>query len=68
MAFLGHIILGDGIRVDPKKTYMVKNLPRSLSPFDIRSILGLAKYYRRIIEGFSSIASPLSRLTQKGKL
>ena len=36
-----------------------------LTPFDIRSFLGLASYYRRLVEGFSSIASPLTTLTQK---
>ncbi|WMV41284.1 hypothetical protein MTR67_034669, partial [Solanum verrucosum] len=29
------------------------------------NFLGLASYYRRFIEGFSSIASPLTTLTQK---
>jgi hypothetical protein len=27
--------------------------------------LGLARYYRRFIEGFSTIASPLTKLTRK---
>ena len=31
----------------------------------IRSLLGLAGYYRRFIEGFSTIASPLTKLTRK---
>jgi hypothetical protein len=31
----------------------------------IRSFLGLAGYYRRFIEGFSTIASPMTRLTRK---
>jgi hypothetical protein len=32
---------------------------------EIRSFLGLAGYYRRFIEGFSTIATPLTRLTRK---
>ncbi|WMV08763.1 hypothetical protein MTR67_002148 [Solanum verrucosum] len=32
---------------------------------DIRSILGLACYYKRFVEGFSSIVSPLRDLIQK---
>ena len=32
----------------------------------VRSILGLAGYYRRFVEGFSHLAMPLTRLTQKG--
>ena len=43
----------------------MKQWPRPTSGIDIRSLLGLAGYYRRIVKGFSSIASPLTRLTQK---
>ena len=32
----------------------------------VRSILGLAGYYRRFVEGFSHLAMPLTSLTQKG--
>ncbi|KAH0738137.1 hypothetical protein KY290_036842 [Solanum tuberosum] len=32
---------------------------------DIRSLLGLVGYYRRFVERFSSISSPLTKLTQK---
>ena len=32
---------------------------------EIRSFLGLAGYYRRVIEGFSTIASPMTWLTRK---
>nr|GFA37980.1 putative reverse transcriptase domain-containing protein [Tanacetum cinerariifolium] len=35
------------------------------SPTEIREFLGLAGYYRRFIEGFSKIAKPMTKLTQK---
>ncbi|WMV49832.1 hypothetical protein MTR67_043217 [Solanum verrucosum] len=54
-----------GIEVDPKKMNAVKSWPRTLTPLNIRRFLGLAGYYRRFVEGFSSIASPLTALTQK---
>ena len=65
VAFLSHVISGDGIRVDPQNTEAVKNQPKPISSSDIGSFLGLAGYYRWFVEGFSSIASPMSRLTQK---
>uniref|UniRef100_A0A0V0GQG3 Putative ovule protein n=1 Tax=Solanum chacoense TaxID=4108 RepID=A0A0V0GQG3_SOLCH len=65
VAFLGHVVSGEGIRVDNQKIEAVKNWPRPTSPTEIRSFLGLAGYYRRFVEGFSSIAVPLTRLTQK---
>ncbi|WMV50989.1 hypothetical protein MTR67_044374 [Solanum verrucosum] len=65
VAFLGHIVSDKGIEVDPKKTNAVKSWPRPLSPSDIRSFFGLVGYYRRCVEGFYSIASPLMTLTQK---
>ena len=43
----------------------MKQWPSSTSVIDIKSFLGLAGYYRRFVEGFSSIASPLTKLTQK---
>ena len=64
VAFLGHIVSSEGIQVDPQKVKAVKNWPRPISPSNIRSFLGLAGYYHRFVEGFSSIAAPLTWLTQ----
>ena len=41
VAFLGHIISGDGVEVDLKKTDAVRNRPRPLTPINIRSFLRL---------------------------
>ncbi|WMV09328.1 hypothetical protein MTR67_002713 [Solanum verrucosum] len=60
-----HIVSSKGFEVDPKKTDADKSWPRPLSLLDIRSFLGLVGYYRRFVEGFSLIASPLTTLIQK---
>jgi hypothetical protein len=67
VSFLGHIISGGGISVDPSKVKDVLswNTPQNVS--DIRSFLGLAGYYRRFIEGFSKISKPMMELLEKGK-
>ncbi|GKA96266.1 putative reverse transcriptase domain-containing protein, partial [Tanacetum coccineum] len=66
--FLGHVVNQNGIHVDPSKIEAVKNWKTPTTPFEIRSFLGLAGYYRRFIANFSKIAKPLTSLTQKGKV
>ena len=67
VTFLSHIISSEGVNVDPRKTEAVKNWPRPLTTTDIRSLLGLAGYYRRFLNVFVSIASSFNTLTQKCK-
>lgn len=65
MAFLGHIVSGDGIRVDAQKIEAVKNWPKLTSLIDIKSFLGLVGYYYRFVERFSSLSAPLTKPTKK---
>ena len=62
---LGHVVSDPGVEVDPTKTESIKNWPKPLTSTDIHSFLGLAGYYRRFVEVFSSIAAPLTTLTKK---
>ncbi|GJT96245.1 putative reverse transcriptase domain-containing protein [Tanacetum coccineum] len=64
--FLGHVIDGQGIHVDPAKIESIKDWESPKTPTEIRQFLGLAGYYRRFIEGFSKIAKSMTKLTQKG--
>nr|GFA21053.1 putative reverse transcriptase domain-containing protein [Tanacetum cinerariifolium] len=65
--FLGHVINSQGVHIDPAKVEAIKNWTAPKTPTEVRQFLGLAGYYRRFIEGFSLIAKPLTKLTQKNK-
>ena len=64
--FLGHVLLSSGVSMDPEKVVVVMSWKRPKSIFEIRSFLGLAGYYRRFIEDFSRLATPMTGLTRKG--
>ncbi|VVA35047.1 PREDICTED: retrotransposon, partial [Prunus dulcis] len=65
VVFLGHVISAEGIYVDPQKVEAIVNWVQPTSVTEIQSFLGLAGYYRRFVEGLSSIAAPLTLLTRK---
>jgi hypothetical protein len=62
--YLGYLITKDGTKPDPKKISVIKDWPTPTSVFDVRSFLGLANYFRRYINHFSEMASPLINLTK----
>ncbi|GJS35697.1 putative reverse transcriptase domain-containing protein [Tanacetum coccineum] len=63
--FLGHVINIEGIHVDLAKIESIENWASPKTPTEIHQFLGLSGYYRRFIEGFSKIAKPMTKLTQK---
>nr|GFC62167.1 putative reverse transcriptase domain-containing protein [Tanacetum cinerariifolium] len=63
--FLGHVIDNQGIHVNPAEIESVKDWASPKSPTKIRQFLGFAGYYQRIIEGFSKVARPVTKLTQR---
>lgn len=65
VGFRGHVISGEGIVVDPTKVQSVTGWLAPTSVGEIRSFLGLAGYYQRIIENFSKIAKPMMTLLKK---
>ena len=65
VGFLGHVISGEGIAVDPSKIQSVTEWLAPTSISEIRGFLGLAGYYWRFIENFSKIAKPIMELLKK---
>ena len=66
--YLGHIVSREGLKMDPKKIEVVRDWDtQDMSTVTkVRSFLGMCSYYRRFIEGFSRIATPLTDLTKNG--
>jgi hypothetical protein len=60
-------LTAEGVAVDPEKVEAVSNWQQPTNASEIRSLLGLARYYRRFIEGFSKIARPMIELLKKEK-
>ena len=65
VVFLGHVVSAEGIKVDPKKIEAVVKWEPPRNVTEVRSFLGMAGYYRRFVEGFSVIATPLTKLLRK---
>ena len=66
LLFLCHIVSIEGIRVDPTNIEAIVSWKPPRNVTEVRSFLGLARYYRRFIKGFSIIASSLTKILRKG--
>ena len=65
VSFLGHVVSNGDIVVDPSKLKDVLNWKPPTDVSEIRSFLGLAGYYRRLIEGFSKLAKHMTAVLEK---
>jgi hypothetical protein len=65
--FLGHVLFGEGISVDPTKVQEVLDWKAPTTVHKVLSFLGLAGYYRRFISDFSKISKPMTRLLEKDR-
>jgi len=65
IVFLGHVVSKEGTKPDPGKIDAVLRFPEPKTVTNVRSFLGLTRYYRKYIREYSRLASPLFELTKK---
>jgi hypothetical protein len=65
LIYLGFFIFANELKMDPKKIEAIKDWPLLKSVFEVRSFHGLASFYRKFIQNFSGISSPMMDKVKK---
>jgi hypothetical protein len=65
--YLGYVLSEKGISTSPEKANVVREYPTPKSVKDVRSFLGLASFYRRLVQNFAEEAKLLTILTRKNR-
>jgi len=63
---LGHVILEEGIVVDPEKIKEIMEWPAPKNVKEVIYFMGYTSYYRIFIEIISKLAYPITNLQKKG--
>jgi hypothetical protein len=63
--YLGHVISSREIEASPDKIKAIQEYPIPKTVKNVRAFLGLASYYRSLVQGFAQIAKPFTQLTRK---
>ena len=62
---LGHVISGDGIRLDPKKVQTIMEWPKPATGTELQSFLGLGTFLRDHIRHYADITGPLEAVKRQ---
>lgn len=63
--FLGFLVSGNGVRVNPEKTRPILEWPTPQNVGELRCALGMFVYYKKFIKDYAKIALPLNTLLKK---
>jgi hypothetical protein len=65
LTYLGVVISGSGVCMDPEKVSAILDWPIPLLKTQVQCFLGICNFYQKFIKDFSKIAHPLHDLTKK---
>ena len=65
ISYVGHILTKDGLKLDPKKTKAITEMPSPRNKEELQRFLGMLTYLTKFIPNFSQVASPLRTLLEK---
>ena len=65
MTFVGYMVSHSGIGMDPAKVSAILDWPVPKSVKEVHSFLGFENFYRKFINNYSTLTSPLTSLTRK---
>jgi len=63
--FLGVIVSGQGLRMDPTKVEAIVNWATPTNLKEVQGFVGFVNFYRRFIKDFSKLVKPFTQLTRK---
>jgi hypothetical protein len=64
--YLGYVVSRNGVTASPDKVLVFRKYPVPKNVREVRSFLGLASFYRRLVPRFAEIAKPMTQLIRKG--
>ena len=67
LAYLGHIVDKDGIRLQANKVEAIQKMPMPKDHKELRSLLGMINYYDRFLPGLATKCACLNDLLHKDK-
>ena len=66
LPYLGHIIGGGKVYLDPKRVDIIQNFPIPKDVRGLRRFIGMAQFCRRFVKDLNTILAPLYHLTKGG--
>ena len=67
LIFLGFVISGGELKMDPSKVEAILNWPPPTTPLEVKSFHGMCSFYRKFIRNFSGVCAPMIDIIKGGK-